>query len=196
MSENTTKMDVPKPSPLVLDIGCGDESQIEGAVGIDIVETSATDIIADVEAEGIPYAEGSVDEIYARMSFEHMDAQKLIVESRRVLKAGGKLHITVPHPFTTGFWQDWTHKIQPGFTVDGIKYLDPDHDMHYEHNLGAWDINRVEVVFWLNFSSILGRALSSVVSGIASFFDTRTREELLKLPFAGGWLEATLEKPN
>lgn len=179
----------------VIDIGCG-EDKVDGAVGIDIVETSATDLIRDVEKEGLPYPDNSVEKIHANMAIEHMDAPTVIKECYRVLEPSGVLHIKLPHPFTTGFWQDWTHVIQPGFTREGIHYLDSEHHMHYEHDLGDWIVEEVNVAFWLNLESLPGRVISAAASKLASFGSDKTREELLKLPFTGGWLEAELSKPN
>lgn len=189
----TTKSTGKGESPEILDIGCG-EDKVEGAVGIDIKETNDTDVVIDVEEEGLPYNDNSVSVIHARMSLEHMDAPTVIAECHRVLKSGGELHIKLPHPYTSGFWQDWTHNIQPGFTRKGIQYLDSKHHMHYEHDMGSWSVEDLHVEFWLNLESIPGRAFSVAMSILADLMSNRTREELLKLPFAGGWITADLKK--
>lgn len=201
--ESTSKnkgeeQELPYPSEnLILDLGCGNEKQVPEAIGIDKQETaSAADLIIDIEKEGIPYGANKVDAIYARMFAEHVDAAELLAECHRVLKPGGELYLTVPHPFTSGFWQDWTHTIQPGLTVDGISYLAEAHNMNYEHELRSWDIEDIDVKFWLNLTSLPGRAISAASSKIVSVFGPQKREELLKLPFAGGWLEVILVKPG
>lgn len=198
LSYEEGEKELPRPSgELILDLGCGDEKQVPEAIGIDSQEAaSAADLIIDIEKDGIPYGANEVDAIYARMFAEHVDAAELLAECYEVLKPGGELYLTVPHPFTSGFWQDWTHTVQPGLTVDGISYLEEAHNMHYEHDMPSWDIEEIDVNFWLNLSSLPGRALSAAVSGIASFCSPHTCEELLKLPFAGGWLKATLVKPE
>lgn len=190
MSEQNSHHDDP---PEILDIGCGND-KVDGATGIDIMDTPSADLVRDVEAEGLPYPNDSISEIYAQMALEHMDAEAVIAECNRVLEPGGSLHIKLPHPFTTGFWQDWTHEIQAGFTREGITYLDSDHDMHYEHEIGSWDVESIHVKFWLNFNSLPGRVISASISVLASLASDKTREELLKLPFAGGWITADLTK--
>lgn len=182
-------------SPNVLDIGCGDD-KVDGAIGIDVKETESTDVVLDVEVDGLPYDDNSVEEIHARMALEHMDASLVIGDCHRVLKPGGELHIKLPHPFTSGFWQDWTHVIQAGFTRKGIEYLDSDHHMHYEHDIGSWNVEDVHIEFWLNLDSLPGRVLSAATSAVLNLTSNRTREEMLKLPFAGGWTTATLRKPE
>lgn len=182
--------------PLVLDIGCGDEKQPPEAVGIDVVETSATDLVIDVDHEGLPYGEQEADEVHARMSAEHMHAPGVLAECHRVLKPDGTLHLTVPHPWTSGFWQDWTHRIQPGFTVDGIDYLDSDHRLHYEHDIPPWDVDDVEVRWWVQAQSLPARAFGAGCQAVVNRLSTRAREELLKLPFTGGYLSAELQKPQ
>lgn len=179
--------------PTTLDIGCGHD-KVDGATGIDVKDTPATDLVRDIESDGLPYPEGSVGEIYAQMALEHMDAPAIIAECYRVLEPGGTLHIKLPHPFTTGFWQDWTHVIQPGFTTEGIKYLNSEHNMNYEHDLGSWNVRDIHIEFWLNLDSLPGRVLSAGVSFLAGFASDKTREELLKLPFTGGWITAHLTK--
>ena len=180
-------------TPMVLDIGCGDD-KVDGSVGIDVKETDAADIVLDVNSESLPYDDGTIEQIHARMSLEHMDAPSVIAECHRVLEPGGTLHIKLPHPFTSGFWQDWTHVIQPGFTRKGIEYLDAEHPMNYEHDIGSWDVEEVQINFWFNFESVPGRAFSAATSKLLSLASDRTREEMLKLPFAGGWTTATLRK--
>lgn len=197
MSKTLPRKKVAGGEVVILDLGCGDQKQDPNAIGIDVKEEAqAADQVVDIESDGIPYEPDSVDEIHTRMFAEHVDAFDLLVDCHRVLKPGGKVHITVPHPFTSGFWQDWTHTIQPGLTVDGFSYLERDHDMHYEHDMPPWTVEDLDVKFWLNLTSIPGRGVSATVSKVARMFTARTREELLKLPFAGGWIEATLVKPE
>ncbi len=49
---------------------------------------------------GIPFADGSVDNVYSSHLFEHLpypDGQKLLAEAMRVLKPGGSFSIVVPN---------------------------------------------------------------------------------------------------
>jgi len=82
-----------------LNLGCGDIRK-EGYINIDIIETKATDVVADVSKK-IPLPDNSVDEIYSRMFLEHTkDFDKAIEEIYRVSKNGAQLVIIVPFCFS------------------------------------------------------------------------------------------------
>lgn len=96
--------------PVVLELGCG-KNKRAGAIGIDRVDLPEVDIVADVE-EGLDFLpDGSVDEIYARSFFEHIqDFEKLMSEIVRVLKKGGRVFVFVPHFSNPYYYSDPTHK--------------------------------------------------------------------------------------
>jgi predicted SAM-dependent methyltransferase len=82
--------------PLRLNCGCG-EYPLEGYINIDADQGVRPDIVAVLPP--IPYADESIDEIYAGHFIEHLDYEsgKLFLrECYRVLKPGGKLGVIVP----------------------------------------------------------------------------------------------------
>lgn len=79
-----------------LDLGCGDNKR-DGCTGIDRMRLPGVDVVADLD-DGIPFGDGSVDEIYATHFLEHMrDVDFMLREIHRVGKGGAKVHISVPN---------------------------------------------------------------------------------------------------
>jgi ubiquinone/menaquinone biosynthesis C-methylase UbiE len=96
---------------VALDIGCGPNKKIPGAIGVDVLDYEGVDIVGDVfEVLGaIPSA--SVDSVHSFHFFEHIeDLPRLLGEIARVLKGGGELEIVVPHFSNPYFYSDPTHK--------------------------------------------------------------------------------------
>ncbi len=91
--------------PIKIDIGCGPWKK-EGFIGIDNEEGStqwknvpgakAIDINYDL-SKGIPFADGTVEEVFASHFLEHTDLMFMLGEIHRVLKPGGKLEFIVPY---------------------------------------------------------------------------------------------------
>ena len=78
---------------LKLDIGCGSDKK-EGFLGVDLVKTEATDVVAD--ATNLPFKDNCADHIYSRRCIQHIkDDVKALKEMYRVLKANGKLQLIV-----------------------------------------------------------------------------------------------------
>ena len=80
-----------------LHLGCGNK-RIEGYTNIDMVETSAVDLVADIRHLH-DYDEESVDIIYACHVLEHIsrnEYKKVLRRWLQVLKPGGILRISIP----------------------------------------------------------------------------------------------------
>lgn len=80
-----------------LHIGCA-EIRRNGYINIDVRKTPATDVVTEAWNLKI-YNNNSIDEIYTRHMFEHLDpneARVVLSEWSRVLKDNGVLHIIVP----------------------------------------------------------------------------------------------------
>lgn len=76
-----------------LNLGCWVFKR-EGWVNIDI-DPQFADVVAD--CNNLPYADNSVDEIYAGHILEHCpDTYKALAEWKRVLKPGGKIGVCIP----------------------------------------------------------------------------------------------------
>lgn len=76
---------------LKLDIGCGSNKR-EGFLGVDLVKTAATDVVAD--ATNLPFKDNCVDYVYSRRCIQHIkDDVKALKEIYRVLKVNGKVQL-------------------------------------------------------------------------------------------------------
>jgi ubiquinone/menaquinone biosynthesis C-methylase UbiE len=110
-------------APVRLDIGCG-RAKVKGTLGVDRVPLPGVDVVADVE-RGLPFRDGSVDEIYTSHTLEHVqDFLGVMEELWRVCRPNALVHIWVPHatcPYTT--WIDPTHR--RGLTIATFSYFNP-----------------------------------------------------------------------
>ncbi len=77
-----------------LNIGCND-LPLHDFINIDSDPRVKPDVVAD--ASFLPYANDSVDEIYAGHLLEHFaHNERVLAEWHRVLRPGGKITVTVP----------------------------------------------------------------------------------------------------
>lgn len=84
------KLDTPK---LKLDIGCG-SSKKSDFLGVDLVKTEATDIVAD--STKLPIKNDCFDYVYSRRCIQHIkDDSQALREIHRVLKMNGKIELVV-----------------------------------------------------------------------------------------------------
>jgi len=102
---------------MIVDLGCG-HYKLKGAVGIDRDERTGADIIADIDRDGIPLADNSVDVVRSSHFMEHLhNVNAVVSEIYRVLKKpGGRVQFLVPwvqsqtmyvptqHQFYVGDW--------------------------------------------------------------------------------------------
>lgn len=110
-----------------LDLGCGDKKK-HGFIGIDNVKLDDVDVVHDLN-KGIPYKNGSVDEIFTSSTLEHLDNPLFILEEiHRVLKKGGKATILVPH-FSNPLCYHFMHKSY--WSYNSLNFLEKDRARHY-----------------------------------------------------------------
>ena len=97
-----------------LDIGSGGTKQRETSAGVDMYPAPGVEVLADLRG-GLPFADGSVDRVYAVHVLEHViDLVSLMDELHRVLADDGVLHVMSPDWRSIGAVADPTH----------VKYLD------------------------------------------------------------------------
>ncbi len=96
---------------VMIELGCGNNKMKAEAIGIDLVDQPAVDIIANVE-DGMPFLpDASVDELHSYHFLEHLeDTGRLMAEIYRVLKPGGKCIGAVPHFSNPYYFSDYTHR--------------------------------------------------------------------------------------
>lgn len=113
------------PPPLKIDIGCGSKKR-EGFVGIDRIAFEGVDHVLEVGRSRWPLANGSVEEAHTSHFVEHLTAWERVHfanELHRVLVAGGKATIIVPHWSSGRAYGDPTHQWPP-MTEFWFHYLD------------------------------------------------------------------------
>ncbi|GEM_PF-257329 len=110
----------PKNDMKKLNLGSGKEKK-EGYVNIDWQELYSPDLSLDLNVFPYPFADGEFEHIEAFHVLEHLDKPfRVMTELRRILAAGGKLHIKVPH-----FSRAMTHAEHcHGFDVTFPYYFD------------------------------------------------------------------------
>jgi len=80
-----------------INLGCG-RFPMKGYINIDLHSNKA-DVNTDLLEYLIGEEEGSIDEVFADHVLEHLDfieERSFFIQSKRVLKPGGELHIKVP----------------------------------------------------------------------------------------------------
>ena len=93
-----------------LNIGCGADGK-EGYINLDIAKLKGVDVVHDLQKLPWPFKDNEFDYINAEQILEHLnDIPSILIELWRVTKAGGKIHIEVPHYASPGAWFDLTHK--------------------------------------------------------------------------------------
>jgi SAM-dependent methyltransferase len=97
-----------------LDVGSGGTKQKTRSVGVDMYPAPGVDVLADLR-QGLPFADGSVDRVYAVHVLEHViDLVPVLNELHRILAHDGVLHVLSPHWHSIAAVADPTH----------VKYLD------------------------------------------------------------------------
>src|SRR6266850_605883 len=79
-----------------VDLGCG-RIKLPGFIGVDRFPMPGVDIVADLD-ERLPFADDSVDMVYASHSLEHVsDLSQVMREVHRICKHGAQLCIVAPY---------------------------------------------------------------------------------------------------
>lgn len=93
----------------MVDLGCG-RTKLPGFIGVDRFALPGVDIIADIDQK-IPFADNSVDLIYAAHSLEHVnDLMNVMKEIYRISKHGTQICITAPYYEQKGNFANPYHK--------------------------------------------------------------------------------------
>jgi hypothetical protein len=104
-----------------LDIGCGDK-KIDGAIGLDVVGSTAADIVCDLTKFPWPLDENSFEEIHLNNVIEHLpDVVRTMEEIHRVSMHEAIVHIRTPHFASLESWEDPTHVHH--FAFDSFDYF-------------------------------------------------------------------------
>lgn len=103
--------EINKSKECILELGCGSKKILRNAIGIDLLPSDDVDICADVFTVFERLEDNVVELIFSHHFVEHVtDLSRLLYESARVLKPGGKFIATVPHFSNPYYYSDYTHK--------------------------------------------------------------------------------------
>lgn len=108
-----------------LNIGCG-FNKLDGYLNVDQFPECGPDILWNLEQTPWPFAESSVDELVAHHVLEHLGQEtkvffEIVKELYRMMRHGGLLKISVPHPHHPTFLSDPTHV--RAFTVNTFEMM-------------------------------------------------------------------------
>lgn len=103
-------MSSPATGRVRLNLGCG-RAPLAGWLNADRCRLSGVELLLDLEQPFLPFADGTVDEVNCSHVLEHVDdCCRLVREIHRILKAGGRLRLEVPHFSSAWAHADPTHK--------------------------------------------------------------------------------------
>lgn len=105
----------PEDRPFKLDLACGNDKE-DDFFGIDLVETSKTDFVWDLETYPWPIDNEVVDEIRCNHYFEHIPGKnrfRFMDECYRIMKPDAKMVIVSPYWTSMRSIQDPTHEWPP-----------------------------------------------------------------------------------
>ena len=104
------------PGARVLDLGSGGRRVSSGAVCVDFIPFTGTDLVADVQR--LPVRDGIADLVLATGLIEHVEDDRAVLrEVARVVRPGGYVHIELP--FLQQYHEDPIDCRR--FTVDGLE---------------------------------------------------------------------------
>lgn len=111
LDKNNIISKISRDEPVEIEIGCGDRKRDPDVIGIDILDTSATDIVGDALEVLRALPGESVKSISSYHVFEHLqDIQEIIAEVERLLVPGGEMLVVVPHYSNPFYYSDPTHR--------------------------------------------------------------------------------------
>lgn len=161
-----------------LELGCGNRKRNPDSIGIDALDYECVDLVGDVFEVLGALPDGTVDEVYSSHFFEHVsDVPRLLNELARVLKAGGRLAITVPHFSNPYFYSDITHRAS--FGLYSMSYFSIDRQLtrrvpSYQREL-LYELQAVRLVFKSSPPFYLRHAIKKLVGALVNI-NNYTRE--------------------
>lgn len=92
-----------------LNVGCGHDVR-RGWVNLDRAALPGVDVVHDLDQLPLPFEDGAFDEVECKDVLEHVDLVPVMRELHRILGAGGRLRVAVPHFTSNNFYIDPTHR--------------------------------------------------------------------------------------
>jgi SAM-dependent methyltransferase len=134
---------IKKREGIRLDIGCGENKQGGGFVGIDKRDLPGVDIVHDLEVFPYPLPDECCLVIVGSHIIEHIKPWLTIDfmnELWRIMKPEGQLALCTPYAGSPGYWVDPTHC--NGFVAGTFQYFDPDYPLWQIYKPHPWKIEK------------------------------------------------------
>jgi len=98
-------------SSLIIELGCGSRKRNAEAIGIDILDYPAVDLVGDIYEVLQKFPDSCVVHASAHHFIEHVDDLNLLMsELERIVKPDGVVDFVVPHFSNPYFYSDPTHQ--------------------------------------------------------------------------------------
>lgn len=110
-----------------LNLGCGNDIR-NGWINLDVAALPGVDVVHDLNALPLPFADNRFDTILCNDILEHVELVPLLRECHRILAPGGRIQIEVPHYTSNNNFVDPTHRNR--FSVKTFRFFVRD---TYEH---------------------------------------------------------------
>lgn len=108
---------------VVIEIGCGPSKRYAGSIGIDVIDSTAVDILGDAIEVQRALPAGSARLVTSSHFLEHVtDPGSMLDEMSRLLAPGGEIEIIVPHFANPYYHSDPTHVNGVGFGLYTMSY--------------------------------------------------------------------------
>lgn len=122
-------------TPVILNLGCGFSKMKSPVINVDKFDICKPDVQHDLEVHPYPWADESVDQVFAFHIFEHLQNWwGAFTECARILRWGGFLEMRVPSESSTsaGTYRDHLNIISP------YSFCGTDGYVIGRHNTNAW----------------------------------------------------------
>lgn len=130
--------------PRELNLGCGMKRR-DGCLNVDKVERVQPDLLWDLDRYPYPLPASHFRRIFVGDVIEHLqNVSDFMLESHRLLEAGGSIEITTPHFSCANSYTDPTHRHHLGYF--SFDYFTPDHEFNF-YTGARFEIVERQIVF-------------------------------------------------
>lgn len=130
-----------------LNLGSGTDIR-PGYVNLDIAPLPGVDVVHDLEELPLPFEDASFDEVVCKDILEHLDFVAVLRELHRIMKPGGRLHVTSPHFTSPAVYIDPTHRT--AFSIETLRFFVPTDrfsSRNYYFDFGFAAVESARIVF-------------------------------------------------
>ena len=139
--------------PVRLDLGAG-RIKRDGYFSVDKIRTDGVDIVCNLEGK-LPFLDDTIDEIFSRHLFEHIqNLIPLFEEVYRVCRSGAKVIINVPYYTSVKAYKDPTHV--NFFTERTFEYFEGKNWENFEFPFrGSYRVVKIDYLYERPFHRLL-----------------------------------------